>query len=106
MIFAAVALLCLVAYLVYAVPGPWFPRAPRLTFSAPQIVLTRGTGELADRGFLVSKPDATGLALVSIATDFRAADYPAIEWRSATLPRAPTCGSCGVPTFDPTDSIR
>ncbi len=85
MIFAAVALLCLLAYLVYAVPGTWFPRAPRLTFGAPQIVLTRGTGALADRGFVVSKPDATGLALVSIATDFRAADYPAIAWAVSGL---------------------
>lgn len=80
MIFAAVASLCLAAYLVYAVPGPWFPRASSLTFGATQITLTKGTGEFVDRGFVVSKPDATGLALVSVATDFRAADYAAIEW--------------------------
>jgi hypothetical protein len=80
MIFAAVASVCLAAYLVYAVPGPWFPRVPRLTFSVQQMALTRGMGEVADRQLVVAKPDATGLALVSVATDFRAADYPAIAW--------------------------
>jgi hypothetical protein len=80
MIFIAVALACVVTYLIYAVPGPWFPRAQRLLWGAQNLALTRGTGDVADRRLVVSKPDATGLALVSVTTDFRASDYPAIEW--------------------------
>jgi hypothetical protein len=55
------------------------------TQRTPVRVLTRGTGELTNRGFVVSKPDASGLALLSIATDFRAADYPAIAWAVSDL---------------------
>ena len=84
-VFAAAMLVCLGAYLVSAVPGAWFPQASPQIWNAQALALARGTGGIEDRELVVTQPDATGLALISLATDFRSSDYPAIAWAVSDL---------------------
>ena len=64
-----------------AVPGKWFPRAPRRP-----CVGTEGScsptarGRSSVDGLHVAPSDASGLAVVSLKPTIRAADYAAIEW--------------------------
>jgi len=79
-LLAAALVACVVGYLVLAVPGTWFPDAPPKGWSAAELVLARGAGGLGANDLVLTGVDATGSALVTVNTDFRSTDYPAIAW--------------------------
>jgi hypothetical protein len=84
-IFSTAIVACVAAYLAYAVPGAWFPRVDARTWGVQSLALARGTGAVENGTLVVARPDPTGIALVSVATDFRAIDFPAIGWSAGSL---------------------
>ncbi len=84
--FGAALVASVLLYLAYDLPGTWFPRVPAQSWDARKLTLTRGIGERHGEALAVAKPDESGLAVVSLATDFRAADYPGIAWSASGLP--------------------
>ncbi|HWC45792.1 MAG TPA: hypothetical protein VG868_06725, partial [Casimicrobiaceae bacterium] len=81
LILVVALIVCIVAYLALATPGAWFPRASERTWHANELGLVRGSGRLVGDALVVTAPDAAGVTLVNVVTDFRSADYPAIAWR-------------------------
>jgi hypothetical protein len=77
----------LAVYLAISVPKSWFPAAPPMAFAASGLALTRGSGQVVDEELRVTAPDATGLTLISVATDLRSIDYAAIAWITTDLPQ-------------------
>ncbi len=78
---AAALALCVLGYLALAVPGAWFPDASPIAWTARDLRLAEGGAALANDEFVVSAAHPrTGIALVTVTTDFRARDYPAIAW--------------------------
>jgi hypothetical protein len=86
LIFAAAFALCLVGYLVAAVPGNWFPAASAKRWAASELVFSRGVGRLEDGEVVVTGVDAAGTALLTVETDFRSGDYRAIAWDAIDVP--------------------
>jgi len=84
-IAVAVLIVCIAAYLALAVPGAWFPRAAPKSAGVKQLTLVRGTGRVVGNALVVTAPDAAGIALVSVTTDFRSTDYPGIDWSVSGL---------------------
>jgi hypothetical protein len=80
----------LVIYLAYAVPQAWFPAASRKAFPASALALTRGSGQLVDEELRVTAPDSTGLTLISVQTELKSNEYPAIAWITTDLPERAT----------------
>jgi hypothetical protein len=78
-------IVCLIAYVVLAVPGSWFPRAADRSWDANSLTLVRGTGTTEGGAVIVTGTDAGGIALVTATTDFRSSDYPGIAWNVAGL---------------------
>lgn len=77
---------CVLGYLVIAVPGAWFPDASPMTWTAKDLRLAEGSAALANDEFVVTAAHPrTGIALVTVQTDFRARDYPAIAWSAIDL---------------------
>jgi len=85
-LLVAALVVLLLAYLVAAVPGAWFPGAREAPWSARDLSLTRGSGRIVAGEWVVTAPDATGLVLLSVATGIRSGDYPAVEWQVTNLP--------------------
>lgn len=85
-LFAASAALCLLGYLVVAIPGPWFSNAPTLQWTHRDFRAPRGSTQLFNDALSVYAPDATGIALVTIDTSFASADYPVVAWDVAYVP--------------------
>jgi hypothetical protein len=81
LILVVALIVCIVAYLALATPGAWFPRASERTWHANELGLVRGSGRLVGDALVVTAPDAAGVTLVNVVTDFRSADYPAVAWR-------------------------
>lgn len=81
-----VVIVLLGAYLALAAPGKWFPGAREIDWSAADLALSRGAGKLNKDEWALSAPDATGIALLSITTNFVARDYPMIAWDVADIP--------------------
>jgi hypothetical protein len=87
LVFLAAALaLCVVGYLVAAVPGAWFPTASPKGWTADRLVLARGAGGLDHGELVVAAADATGTTLVTVDTAFRSSDYRAIAWSAIGVP--------------------
>ena len=84
--FGVAIVLCLLGYLVVAVPGTWFPEASPLTWGAREASVMRGRGVLAGDTLILEPSDASGATLVSINTDFRSSDYRAIAWDLSDVP--------------------
>jgi hypothetical protein len=80
---SALALVALV-YLAVVTPDKWFPGATTKEWQPRAFSLARGTGGI-DRDALVVAA-SSGSVLVSVETDFRAADYPAIAWAASPVP--------------------
>ena len=80
MLFGASLLLCLAAYVALTVPGNWFPSAAPRAWTARELTLTRGAGAIDGDALLVTAIDASGLALVTLNSNFRASEYPTIAW--------------------------
>jgi hypothetical protein len=85
-IFAAAVAVLLLGYLALKAPGHWFSSAPPLSWSARQLALVRGVGAVQGDEVHINAPDAGGLALLSVETAFRSADYPIIEWAAIDVP--------------------
>jgi hypothetical protein len=85
-VFGAGVAVCLLGYLALAAPGRWLDAPPSLEWGARELAVTRGTGQLAPAGLVISAPDATRTVVVSLNTSFRARDYPAIAWDAAAMP--------------------
>jgi hypothetical protein len=86
-VFLAAALaLCLLGYLVAAVPGTWFPAASPIGWTADRLVLARGAGGLDHGELVVAAADATGTTLVTVDAAFRSSDYRAIAWSAIGVP--------------------
>ena len=64
-LFAAALAVCLLAYLVAAVPGGWFPGASTKTWGASQLSLSRGVGVIENGELGVTGVDASGTAVIS-----------------------------------------
>ena len=79
-IAVAVLIVCVGVYLALAVPGAWFPRAAPKSAGVNELTLARGTGRVVGNALVVTAPDASGIALVSLATDFPSTDYAGIDW--------------------------
>jgi hypothetical protein len=86
LVFLAGALaLCVLGYLVVAVPGAWFPTASPTSWTADRLVLARGTGGLDHGELVVVAADAAGTTLVTVDTAFRSSDYRAIAWHATGI---------------------
>ena len=85
-VFGASAAVCLLGYLAFAAPGRWLDAQPSLQWRARELAVTRGSGQLAPEGLVISAPDATRTVVISLNTSFRARDYPVIEWDAAGVP--------------------
>jgi hypothetical protein len=77
---------CVVGYLVLAVPGSWFGGARQLQWTPDDLTLARGSGGLTREALALTAPDATGTVVVSLTTTLRAPDYPVIAWDVAGIP--------------------
>lgn len=77
---------CVVGYLALSVPGSWIGGAPQLQWTAAELSLKRGAGQLARDGLVLSAADATSTVVVSLGTSFRARDYPGIAWDVTGVP--------------------
>jgi hypothetical protein len=86
LVFAAALVVCLLAYLAAAVPGPWFPSASRLEFGPRDLRVSRGTGTNDGAEVQVQAVDASGMAIVAVVTDFRSTDYAAVAWVGIDFP--------------------
>ena len=74
------------AYFAIAVPATWFPSQSPLAWSASQLSLVRGTGSVVGDELVVTGSAPDGSVLVSIETDFRTDQYPAVAWAAIDLP--------------------
>src|SRR6516162_871885 len=74
LLFGAAFVLCLVVYLALFVPGSWFPSAVSKTWLPRELALTRGSGSTEGDALAIKAPDASGLAVVSVTTDFRSSE--------------------------------
>jgi hypothetical protein len=73
-------------YLFASVPASWFPAAPGITWLPRDLVVTRGTATVDNSELLITATDSSGVALVSLTSSFRAADYPAVAWAVIDMP--------------------
>lgn len=85
-IFGAALLLCLIGYLFAAVPGAWLPAAATKSWGAKDLVMVRGSGSVVGDELVVTAPDATGTTIVSLTTQIRSSQFPAIAWIGADFP--------------------
>jgi hypothetical protein len=56
------------------------------TWNASELTLSSGTGALDGTVLVVTAGDATNTVLLSLTTDFRSSDFPAIHWLAAGVP--------------------
>ncbi|HSC99016.1 MAG TPA: hypothetical protein VLI21_08940, partial [Casimicrobiaceae bacterium] len=78
--FAGALLLCVLAYLAYAVPGRFLSSADEKAYAAAQLSLPRGTASLVHDELVVTGAAEDGNTVISVTTDFRSIDYPVIAW--------------------------
>jgi hypothetical protein len=85
-LFFSSLLLCLFVYVALTVPRSWFPAAATRYWSARELTLVRGAGELVGDELVITAGDASGVALLSLTSNLRASDYAAIAWLAADVP--------------------
>lgn len=78
--------IALAGYLALVVPGAWWPGAQPRAWTASELALTSGTGAQDGATLVVTAGDATNTVLVTLATDFRSSDFPAIGWMVTGVP--------------------
>ena len=83
---AVSVLVCVVGYLVLAAPGAWIGGARPLQWTASELSIKRGTGELTGAGLVLTAPDPTGTVVVSLPTSLRSQDYLLIAWDAVGIP--------------------
>jgi hypothetical protein len=77
---------CVVGYLLLAAPGSWTGAPRPLQWTARELAITHGTGQLTRDGLALTAPDASGTVVVSFSTTFRSRDYPVIAWDVTGIP--------------------
>ena len=77
---------CVAGYLALAAPGSWIGGARELEWTAGELSITRGAGQLTRDGLVLTASDPARTVVVSLATSFRSKDYPAIAWTTAGIP--------------------
>jgi hypothetical protein len=77
---------CVAGYLALAAPGSWIGGARELQWTARELSVTRGAGQLTRDGLLLTASDPAGTVIVSLPTSFRSHDYPVIAWGAAGIP--------------------
>jgi hypothetical protein len=92
LLLAVAIALCVLAYLAATVPGRWFPAASAKAWTAANLTLNRGTGRIVGDELLVLAPDATGTVLVTVTSELRSTDYPAVAWIGADFPERAKVG--------------
>jgi hypothetical protein len=85
-LFSVALLLCALFYAALAVPGNWFPDAATKSWGERDLALVRGSGVFIDGDLVVTACDPSGITLVSLTSDLRAQDYPAIAWIATDIP--------------------
>ena len=85
-LFVVALLLCVLIYLALNIPASWFPSATPVAWTAQALTLTRGTGSIEGDSLIVTAPDASGLVLVSLNSNFRSSEYPSIAWAAIDVP--------------------
>jgi hypothetical protein len=85
-LFIAPLLVCVLAYLAWALPGAWFSGASVNIWTPQNITLARGVlvGIESDRAHFATEPN--GLAVLTLNTRFPARDYPVLDWDISGLP--------------------
>jgi hypothetical protein len=83
---AAAAIVCLVGYLALAAPGAWIGGAAPMQWTASELALKRGTGELTHDRLVLTAPDPARTILVSVPTSLRSRDYLLIAWDVVGIP--------------------
>jgi hypothetical protein len=86
LVVGVIVVACGLSYLVVTVPGAWFPRVATKTWQAKDLGLVRGSGRPVGDEIVIMAPDPSGLTLVNVTTDFRASDYPGVQWIVAGMP--------------------
>jgi hypothetical protein len=84
--FAGALALCLFGYLALSTPASWFPSAAPKSWSASDLALVRGTGDLVADDLVLTATDGTGSAVISINSDFQSTEYPVVAWTAFDLP--------------------
>lgn len=82
----AATLVAVLGYVALATPGPWFPRQAPVAWSAAQLNLVRGSGGLVNDALVVTASGADGSVLISLDTELRSDQYPAIAWAAIDVP--------------------
>src|SRR4029077_18423404 len=77
---------CVAGYLALAAPGSWIGGARELEWTARELSITRGAGELTRDGLVLTASDPARTVVVSLPTSFRSKDYPAIAGATAGIP--------------------
>ncbi len=78
--------IALATYAVLVVPGPWFPNARTQSWKATDLKLVTGTGVLEGNALVVTASDTTNMVVVSLVTDLRSSEFPAIAWTVQRVP--------------------
>lgn len=86
LLFGGSLVACLIVYLAIAMPGRWFSSARDQTYSAPQLMVSRGAAELVGDDLVVARTAQDGNAVISVNTDLRAVDYPVVAWLASNVP--------------------
>ena len=79
-------MVALVAYLVMAVPGAWFPNAKARSWKAAELMVAAGTAKLEGDTLVVAAGGAANTVIVSLNTDLRSSEFPAIAWNVQGVP--------------------
>jgi hypothetical protein len=101
LLFVASLLICTLGYLALSVPGNWFGSLPTLRWTAAELAITQGSGQLGDDGLRVGTPGAQAIAIVSIQTSFRSAGYAAVAWDTADVPSDATAALIWRNDYEP-----
>lgn len=93
--------LCALAYLAITVQGPWLRGAPTLLWTARDLTVARGAGEVRPEGLTLKANDASNAVLVSLNTALRSSDYPVIAWKTTGVPDAAEAGLLWRNDYEP-----
>ncbi len=85
-VLAASVLVCILGYLVAAVPASWFPSAQRIAWSPADMAVTRGHGVVRNDELVATPTDPSGAIVVSLQTQFRSTEYPVVAWTVLDVP--------------------
>ena len=80
----AACVVTLLGYLAVVAPGAWFPAVASKEWLPRMLAVARGSVAM-DRDALIVTASSGGV-LITVETDFRASDYPAIAWNATNVP--------------------